>query len=75
MDYRDSKLAEENGGQLCSMIFFAYNRMDTTQKQEMAANLEHLAVSLHEAGDQIVKARDSADVRSRNLFRDFHFDP
>jgi hypothetical protein len=55
--------------------FFAFNRMDTTQKQEIAANLEHLAVSLQEAGDQIVKTRDSVDVRSRNLFRDFHFDP
>jgi hypothetical protein len=68
-------LAEEKGGQQSSMIFLAYSRMDTTQKQEIAANLEHLAVSLQEAGDQIVKTRDSVDVRSRNLFRDFHFDP
>ena len=57
------------------MIFFAYNRMDTTQKHEMATNLEHLAVSLHEAWDQIGRTQDSNDIRSRNLFRDFHFDP
>jgi hypothetical protein len=75
MAYRDSNLVEERGGQLSPMIFFAYNRMDTTQKQEKAANLEHLAVSLHEAGDQIGKTRDSVDVRSRNLFHDFYFDP
>jgi hypothetical protein len=74
MAYRDSKLAEEKSGQLSSMIFSAYNRMDTTLKQEISANLEHLAVSLQEAGDQIVKTRDSVDVHSRNLFRDFHFD-
>ena len=47
--YQGSKLAEEKGGRLSSMMFFVYNRIDTTQKDKLGNILQILGTSLNEA--------------------------
>lgn len=46
MAYQGSKLAEDNGGRLSSMMFFVYNRIDTTQKDKLTNIIQTLANSL-----------------------------
>ena len=47
--YQGSKLAEEKGGRLSSMVFFVYNRIDTQQKDKLGDILQILGTSLNEA--------------------------
>ena len=48
--YKDSM-----GGRLSSMIFFVYNRVDTTLKDKLNGIIQVLGTSLHEAFDQVQK--------------------
>ena len=47
--YQGSELAEEMGGQMSSMLFFVYNRIDTREKDKLSNILQVLGASLHEA--------------------------
>ena len=47
--YQGSELAEEKGGQMSSMLFFVYNRIDTREKDKLSNILQVLGTSLHEA--------------------------
>ena len=47
--YQGSKLAEEKGGRLSSMVFFVYNRIDTQQKGKLGNIIQLLGTSLHES--------------------------
>ena len=49
MAFQGSKLAEDNGDRLSRMMFFVYNRIDTTQKDKMSNIIQSLASSLDEA--------------------------
>ena len=40
MAYQGSKLAEINGGRRSSMLFFVYNRIDTTQKDKLGTIIQ-----------------------------------
>ena len=49
MAFQGSKLAEDNGDRLSRMMFFVYNRIDTTQKDKMSNIIQSLASSLDKA--------------------------
>ena len=49
MAYQASKLAETNGGRLSSMLFFAFNRIDATQKEKLGTIVQSLGTLLKES--------------------------
>ncbi|RUP50410.1 hypothetical protein BC936DRAFT_139201, partial [Jimgerdemannia flammicorona] len=58
--YQDSKLAESNGGQLSSMMFFVYTRIDTTQTGKLSEIKQSLILALREAFEQVSKLGETA---------------
>ena len=86
--YKGSKIAEEKGGRLSSMMFFVYNRIDTQQKEKLGSILQILGTSLHEAFYKVsqlsvLSTDDSSNYSSsecisnsteKNLFRRFKLD-
>ena len=72
MAYQGSKLAESKGGRLSSMMFFVYNRIDTTQKDKMDNIIRTLGTSLHDAFDHVQKlAGNLTQLKSESPFRSF----
>ena len=49
MAYQGSQLAEDNGGQLSTRMFFVYNRIDTSQGNKLNSIIQTLGTSLHTA--------------------------
>lgn len=74
MAYQGSKLAESNGGQLSSMMFFVYNRIDTTQKEKLNNIIQTLETSLNEAFDLVQRLKGDAVEKKDSPFRDFKLD-
>ena len=86
--YQGSKLAEEKGGRLSSMVFFVYNRIDTQQKDKLGNILQILGTSLHEAFHKVSQlsgdceddsaqpdiTRFDAPKKETGLFRRFKLD-
>ena len=72
MAYQGSKLAEINGGRRSSMLFFVYNRIDTTQKDKLGTIVQTLGTSLNEAFNQVHSLTgQSNQLTSDDLFRSF----
>ena len=59
--YQGSKLAEEKGGRLSSMVFFVYNRIDTQEKDKLGNILQILGTSLHEAFHKVSQLNGVTD--------------
>ena len=73
--YQGSKLAEEKGGRLSSMVFFVYNRIDTQQKDKLGNILQVLGTSLHEAFTKVSQlVGTNEDCKEMGLFRRFKLD-
>ena len=53
MAYQGSQLAESKGVQLSSLLFFVYNRIDTTQKNKFGSIIQTLANSLDDAFEKV----------------------
>ncbi|CAF1349265.1 unnamed protein product [Adineta steineri] len=52
--YLDSKLAENNGGQLSTSVFFVYNQIDTSQAHLLQRIENKLVLALREESDKAV---------------------
>ena len=72
MAYQGSKLAEINGGRRSSMLFFVYNRIDTTQKDKLGTIVQTLGTSLNEAFNQVHSLTGKSNQSTKEeLFRSF----
>ena len=70
--FQGSKLAEINGGRRSSMLFFVYNRIDTTQKDKLGTIVQTLGTSLNEAFNQVHSLTGKSNQLSlEDLFRSF----
>ena len=80
-----SKLAEDNGGRLSTMMFFVYNRIDTTQKEKLSTIIQTLAASLNDAFDAVLnldgnvntsqqRSTAAAHLNSESPLRNFRID-
>ena len=65
--YQGSKLAEEKGGRLSSMVFFVYNRIDTEQKDKLGNILQILSTSLHEAFHKVSELSETGEFNSSDV--------
>ena len=65
-------MAEDNGGQLSSKMFFVYNRIDTTQKDKLGNVIQTLGASLNEAFAHVQKRSENpVQLKAENLFGSF----
>ena len=67
-----SKLAEDNGGRLSTMMFFVYNRVDTTRKDKLSTIIQTLAASLNDAFDAVLNLDGNVNTSQQQFSATAH---